>query len=66
LELVLAAALLGAIVYSFVTFFRVFAQPGGLGVRRFAYLPVGLGLATLYAFWRLRRALRRYRDAAGR
>jgi len=59
----LSGALLLALLYSLVTFFRVFGH-SDLGLGRFAYLPVGLVIATVYAAWRLRRALRRFRDAS--
>ena len=64
-ELALSGALLIALLYSIVAFFRFFGG-GELGVRRFAYLPIGLAIATLYAVWRVRRALRRYREASRR
>lgn len=64
-EAAISAALLVALLVSLVQFFVWFGR-GGLGVGRFAYLPAGIALAALYAAWRLRRALGKYRDAGTR
>jgi multisubunit Na+/H+ antiporter MnhB subunit len=59
-DLVVSAALLLLVLVALARFFQVFAQPD-LGLRRFAFLPIGLAVGALYAAFRARRALKTFR-----
>jgi membrane protein DedA with SNARE-associated domain len=58
-----SAALLVLLGVALVRFLHLFR---GESFQRFAYLPIGLIAAGVYAAWRVRRALRKFRDAATR
>jgi multisubunit Na+/H+ antiporter MnhB subunit len=62
-DLIVSTALLLLVLVALARFFQVFGKPD-LGLRRFAFLPIGLGVGALYAAFRAQRALKNFRGGA--
>ena len=62
-DLVVSTALLLLVLVALARFFQVFDKPD-LGLKRFVFLPIGLGAGAVYAGFRARRALKAFRGGS--